>query len=513
MSSALGNGLPFESGLNLIAKLSESAKLDCETIRKIAKLHFATRICQIWGYIHQIEIQGAHRACAWTGGIICFQIGPVYLLQEIVDGNATTDAQILRITTSLSEVTNQMAASVETKVVVPKIEADPWELQSKYRRFAKYKCILDLTTDMNTAVNQLVDVIEKHLKEVTLPQVSATRDRLRNLFSNLNTMFKRLGDSFVNGIDIQSQAVESALNPFLGNNGERVHGPRGGRGPKVNRGRGHDADTPHGGGNPPKASPPHAKGGGTPPEDGDNRGGTANGCIAGTSSISSPSTKREDNQPKRFKSRTQTEELMRNGAEKTAKINLAGVESLEVERRRSGVWTRERWLLGSIADLGVGALEAWSDGVRLKSPFDTWIRGVELICCIHNALNFIEFLRLDFKWIRHPFTAWGLFDTPRTRTRTQTTDHGPRTTDHRPSPTSQSPIKRLGPRTESDIRGNFFSLRFFWADRVRGKRSDRVRGPSPSSAIKRTDHGPSPWHESESLVRDLCKQPLIKLSR
>ena len=84
----------------------------------------------------------------------------------------------------------------------------------------------------------------------------------------------------------------------------------------------------------------------------------------------------------------------------------------------------------------------------------------------------------------------------------------PRTTDHGPSPTSQSPIKRLGPRTESDIRGNFFSLRFFWADRVRGKRSDRVRGPSPSSAIKRTDHGPSPWSESESLVRDLCKQPL-----
>ncbi|KAL4589238.1 hypothetical protein LXL04_002144 [Taraxacum kok-saghyz] len=86
----------------------------------------------------------------------------------------------------------------------------------------------------------------------------------------------------------------------------------------------------------------------------------------------------------------------------------------------------------------------------------------------------------------------------------------PRTTDHGPSPTSQSPIKRLGPRTESDIRGNFFSLRFFWADRVRGKRSDRVRGPIPSSAIKRTDHGPSPWSESESLVRDLCKQPLSK---
>ncbi|KAL4557611.1 hypothetical protein LXL04_035796 [Taraxacum kok-saghyz] len=44
------------------------------------------------------------------------------------------------------------------------------------------------------------------------------------------------------------------------------------------------------------------------------------------------------------------------------------------------------------------------------------------------------------------------------------------------SPTS--PIKRLGPRTESDIRGNICrkSLRFFWADRVRGKRSDRVRG-------------------------------------
>ncbi|KAL4569990.1 hypothetical protein LXL04_025639 [Taraxacum kok-saghyz] len=44
------------------------------------------------------------------------------------------------------------------------------------------------------------------------------------------------------------------------------------------------------------------------------------------------------------------------------------------------------------------------------------------------------------------------------------------------SPTS--PIKRLRPRTESDIRGNICrkSLRFFWADRVRGKRSDRVRG-------------------------------------
>ncbi|KAL4583865.1 hypothetical protein LXL04_008450 [Taraxacum kok-saghyz] len=44
------------------------------------------------------------------------------------------------------------------------------------------------------------------------------------------------------------------------------------------------------------------------------------------------------------------------------------------------------------------------------------------------------------------------------------------------SPTS--PIKRLGPRTESDIRGNICrkSLQFFWADRVRGKRSDRVRG-------------------------------------
>ncbi|KAL4567050.1 hypothetical protein LXL04_022621 [Taraxacum kok-saghyz] len=87
----------------------------------------------------------------------------------------------------------------------------------------------------------------------------------------------------------------------------------------------------------------------------------------------------------------------------------------------------------------------------------------------------------------------------------------PRTTDHGPSPTSQSPIKRLGPRTESDIRGNFFSLQFFWADRVRGKRSDRVRGPSPSSAIKRTDHGPSPWSEFESLVRDLCKQHLSKI--
>ncbi|KAL4570561.1 hypothetical protein LXL04_026217 [Taraxacum kok-saghyz] len=76
------------------------------------------------------------------------------------------------------------------------------------------------------------------------------------------------------------------------------------------------------------------------------------------------------------------------------------------------------------------------------------------------------------------------------------------------SPTS--PIKRLGPRTESDIRGNICrkSLRFFWADRVRRKRSDRVRGPSLTDIIKRTDHGPSPWSESESSVRALRKQPL-----
>ncbi|KAL4580342.1 hypothetical protein LXL04_016532 [Taraxacum kok-saghyz] len=38
--------------------------------------------------------------------------------------------------------------------------------------------------------------------------------------------------------------------------------------------------------------------------------------------------------------------------------------------------------------------------------------------------------------------------------------------------------------------------------------SDRVRGPSPWSAIKRTDSGPSPWSESESVVRRVIKQPL-----
>ncbi|KAL4582258.1 hypothetical protein LXL04_006802 [Taraxacum kok-saghyz] len=36
-------------------------------------------------------------------------------------------------------------------------------------------------------------------------------------------------------------------------------------------------------------------------------------------------------------------------------------------------------------------------------------------------------------------------------------DHGPRTTDHGSSPTSNSPIKRLGPRTESDITGKKFN--------------------------------------------------------
>ncbi|KAL4584654.1 hypothetical protein LXL04_009260 [Taraxacum kok-saghyz] len=68
-----------------------------------------------------------------------------------------------------------------------------------------------------------------------------------------------------------------------------------------------------------------------------------------------------------------------------------------------------------------------------------------------------------------------------------------------PSPTSKAPTKHLGLRTESDIRGKFLGLRLYWADRVRGKRSDRVRGPSPTDIIKRTDHGPSPWSESESV--------------
>ncbi|KAL4576349.1 hypothetical protein LXL04_012441 [Taraxacum kok-saghyz] len=71
-----------------------------------------------------------------------------------------------------------------------------------------------------------------------------------------------------------------------------------------------------------------------------------------------------------------------------------------------------------------------------------------------------------------------------------------------PSPTSKAPTKHLGLRTESDIRGKFLSLRLYWADRVRGKRSNRVRGPSPTDIIKRTDHGPSPWSESESVTNE-----------
>ncbi|KAL4554042.1 hypothetical protein LXL04_039842 [Taraxacum kok-saghyz] len=84
----------------------------------------------------------------------------------------------------------------------------------------------------------------------------------------------------------------------------------------------------------------------------------------------------------------------------------------------------------------------------------------------------------------------------------------PRTTDHGPSPTSNSPIKRLGPRTESDITGKFsvcdFSPRT--GSDAKSQTTDRVR--HQTDTIKRTDHGPSPWSESESLVRRSIKQPL-----
>ncbi|KAL4589434.1 hypothetical protein LXL04_002341 [Taraxacum kok-saghyz] len=49
---------------NWIAKLSEKL-LNC-----ILRPEFV----KSGGYIHQIEIQGAHRACTWTGGIIWYQI-------------------------------------------------------------------------------------------------------------------------------------------------------------------------------------------------------------------------------------------------------------------------------------------------------------------------------------------------------------------------------------------------------------------------------------------------------
>ncbi|KAL4572071.1 hypothetical protein LXL04_018840 [Taraxacum kok-saghyz] len=89
----------------------------------------------------------------------------------------------------------------------------------------------------------------------------------------------------------------------------------------------------------------------------------------------------------------------------------------------------------------------------------------------------------------------GVFDFARTRTRTQTTDHGPRTTDrvrhqtllsnasdHGPSPTSQaktqsaifihgpSPRQNVGPRTESDIKTTLSNTRT--TDRVRGLQSE-----------------------------------------
>ncbi|KAL4591843.1 hypothetical protein LXL04_004817 [Taraxacum kok-saghyz] len=84
-----------------------------------------------------------------------------------------------------------------------------------------------------------------------------------------------------------------------------------------------------------------------------------------------------------------------------------------------------------------------------------------------------------------------------------TSDHGPSpTSDHGPSPTSEhEPNTSDRHQTTDRVRDHRqkLSLRFFWADRVRGKTSDRVRGPSPSAAIKRTDHGPSPWSESGSL--------------
>ncbi|KAL4583829.1 hypothetical protein LXL04_008413 [Taraxacum kok-saghyz] len=71
---------------------------------------------------------------------------------------------------------------------------------------------------------------------------------------------------------------------------------------------------------------------------------------------------------------------------------------------------------------------------------------------------------------------------PRTRTRLR-----PRTTDQGPSPTSNSPIKLLGPRTESDITGKFSVCDFSPRTESDIKRTlsnaqttDRVRGPSPS---------------------------------
>ncbi|KAL4558266.1 hypothetical protein LXL04_036464 [Taraxacum kok-saghyz] len=81
----------------------------------------------------------------------------------------------------------------------------------------------------------------------------------------------------------------------------------------------------------------------------------------------------------------------------------------------------------------------------------------------------------------------------------------------------------LGPhktvRTESDIKGSYQTPRT--PDRVRHQRQKNESaifisepslsknvGPSPWSAIKRTDSGPSPWSESESVIRRAIKQPL-----
>ncbi|KAL4569989.1 hypothetical protein LXL04_025638 [Taraxacum kok-saghyz] len=46
----------------------------------------------------------------------------------------------------------------------------------------------------------------------------------------------------------------------------------------------------------------------------------------------------------------------------------------------------------------------------------------------------------------------------------------PRTTDHGPSPTSNSPIKRLGPRTESDITDKFSVCDFYTRTESEAKR-------------------------------------------
>ncbi|KAL4590001.1 hypothetical protein LXL04_002918 [Taraxacum kok-saghyz] len=126
--------------------------------------------------------------------------------------------------------------------------------------------------------------------------------------------------------------------------------------------------------------------------------------------------------------------------------------------------------------------KGWMDGVRLRNKMKEVLECVFFVTwwSIWKFKNQMVFGSVLPSKIRHQTTD---------RVRHQTTDRV------RHQNTNQTPRTDIRPRTESEL-----SLRFFWADRVRGKTSDRVRGPSPSAAIKRTDHGPSPWSESGSLV-------------